>query len=382
MKIGVVTPYFYPAWEYGGTPRAAFELARALAGRGHDVRVLTTGSVTDTKDVEGVDTHYYRNVSPYLAFRHRVFLPLGFRRELRQQLADREVLHIHEFRSTLTVPAGRIAKDLSLPFVISPHGGLRHLGKERLKRVFDSLWGQAILEKAAGVLVLTESEKNDALAFRVPASRIYPLKNSIDPSDYSALPQRGSFRKRWNVHGSKIILFLGRLNRIKGIDLLLQAYASSRTDFKEVQLVLAGPDDGEAVGIPGSASVLTTGFLNQQAKLEALVDSDVVVLPSRSEASPIVLYEALLCSRPVVISSACELPMADPVKYGILQFQSLNVADLRDKLLFALNNVHLSDNATVGREFVVREFSPAVVAAQAERIYEEAVFRGSKLLHA
>ena len=69
MKIAVVTPYFYPDWEYGGTPRAAFELSRALAARGHDIRVLTTGRRTDTRNVEGVHIQYYRNLSDHLAHR-------------------------------------------------------------------------------------------------------------------------------------------------------------------------------------------------------------------------------------------------------------------------------------------------------------------------
>ena len=379
MKIGVITPYFYPAWEYGGTPRAAYALSQALAARGHDVRVLTTGPCSETKNVNGIDVRYYRNLSNYLAFRHRLFLPRGFRKELRRQIADRDVLHIHEFRSTLTIPTARVAKEISAPYLISPHGGLRYLGKRGFKRAFDTMWGQRILENAAGVLVLSEREKNDALAFGMPPARIYRLRNAIDPTDYLRLPQRGSFRTRWNIRAGKIILFLGRMNHIKGIDLLLEAYSSAYEDFDDVQLVLAGPDEGGADHAGGSGTVLMTGFLDQQAKLEALVDSDVVVLPSRSEASPIVLYEALLCRRPVVVSSACELPVTDPFGHGIAQFESLNVADLREKLLFALSDPHLSDNATVGRDFVLREFSPDMVAGLAERIYEEAVFRGSKL---
>ena len=97
MRIAVVTPYFYPDWEYGGTPRAAFELARALAARGHEIRVLTTGRRSGTKVVEGIQIRYYGNLSHYLAHRHRLFIPLGFRKQLRKQFADCDVLHIHEF---------------------------------------------------------------------------------------------------------------------------------------------------------------------------------------------------------------------------------------------------------------------------------------------
>lgn len=347
--------------------------------RGHEVRVLTTSGTSGAKLVDGVQVHYCRNLSSYLAHKHRLFIPIGFRKELQQQLEICDVLHIHEFRSTLTIPAARLAREMSLPYVLSPHGGLRHLGKHLAKRTFDRLWGESILDHAAAVLVLSSQERADALSFRVHESRIFHLPNALDVSGYAAMPRPDAFRKRWNLTAAKIILFLGRLNRIKGIDVLIEAFLSLRQQRKDVQLVLAGPDDGEGRHIPKRNDILKTGYLDQPEKLEALSAADVVVLPSRSEASPVVLFEALLCRRPVIVSSACELPMTPPETHGVLRFQSLNSAELRDRLLFALTNAYLSDNAAVGRDFVLREFSPDVVAEKAERVYEEAIFPGSRL---
>jgi glycosyltransferase involved in cell wall biosynthesis len=378
VKIGVVTPYFYPAWEYGGTPRAAFELAQGVAARGHEVCVLTTGPASATKLVDGTRIVYCRNISDYLAHRHRLFLPIGFRIELRQNVQNCDILHIHEFRSTVTVHAARMARERSIPYMISLHGGLPHLGKAFAKRVFDGLWGKSILDHAAHVLVLSPKEKAAALAFGVEESRIRYLPNAIDVLGYGAMPSPDLFRKRWNLSAAKMILFLGRLNYIKGIDVLIEAFISLRREREDIQLVLAGPDDGAARKIPNHSGIRITGYLDQQAKLEAFAAADVVVLPSRSEASPVVLFEALLCRRPAIVSSACELPMLQPEAHGVLQFESLNTRELRDKLLFALTDAHLSDNAAVGHNFVLREFSPKVVAEKAERIYEEAVFRKSR----
>src|SRR5262249_39424173 len=134
---------------------------------------------------------------------------------------------------------------------------------------------------AAAVLILSEKEKADLMAFGISAARVLRLPNPIDPADYSALPPRGCFRKRWRIQAGKIVLFLGRLSRIKGIDVLVAAFTSVRRDMNDdVQLVLAGPDEGEGARIHGGEGILKTGFLNHEAKLAALVDSDVVVLPS------------------------------------------------------------------------------------------------------
>src|SRR5215470_13375699 len=93
VRIAFVIPYFYPAWQYGGTPRSAFELARGLVRRGHSVQVLTTDSGGETRlrdipdshtrDVEGIQVRYYSNVSNRLAYRHRLFWPPEFSRQIR-----------------------------------------------------------------------------------------------------------------------------------------------------------------------------------------------------------------------------------------------------------------------------------------------------------
>src|SRR6267378_8238465 len=137
MRLVFVIPYFYSAWQYGGTPKAAFELARGLIRRGHAVKVLTTDSAGNSRisphvsnsrvplQVEGIDVFRYRNLSNHLAFRHRLFLPPALFRNIRDQLADCDVLHIHELRNMVTVAAYRAARRLHLPFVLSPHGGLQ-----------------------------------------------------------------------------------------------------------------------------------------------------------------------------------------------------------------------------------------------------------------
>jgi len=83
MRIGFIIPYFYPAFEYGGTPRVAYEFARCLVRRGHEVTVVTTDSggpkrigkdtIATIQDngLEGIRIFYYPNLSNYLAYEQR-----------------------------------------------------------------------------------------------------------------------------------------------------------------------------------------------------------------------------------------------------------------------------------------------------------------------
>jgi glycosyltransferase involved in cell wall biosynthesis len=108
----------------------------------------------------------------------------------------------------------------------------------------------------------------------------------------------------------EIILFLSRLDRKKGLDLLLPAFARVRKCVPSAALVLAGSGDAvftteleaqaQALGVSGD--LLWTGFLSGGEKQAALADADVFVLPSYSENFGIAVVEALGAGLPVVIS--------------------------------------------------------------------------------
>jgi len=223
LKIVFVIPYFYPAWEYGGSPRCVYELARGLADRGHQIKVLTTDSgghrrlwdepKTILRDIDGIEAVYYRNTSNYLAYHHRIFLPLDFFRQVRSVIGSCDVVHIHELRSTLAVPAYKAAHSLSIPYVISPHGGLRRLGKSVLKTAYDLFWGHRIIRDAAALFAISPIEQNDAERLGISSARIRCIPNGIDLEPYTDIP-KGEFRNRWRLGTKTLFLFIGRLHWI------------------------------------------------------------------------------------------------------------------------------------------------------------------------
>ena len=231
MRILFVIPYFHDAWAYGGQPRSAFEMAKSLVARGHSVTVLTTDSggadrlKTFPSVVDGITIRYYRNVSNTWAFRQRFFLPLGFFSDIGKHVGNADVVHIHELRSSLSVSAASASRRLSKPFVLSPHGGLRHLGRRGLKTVFDSMFGNRILETAAAVIAVSRAEEQDAAAMRVPANRIVLISNSVPAMPLESLPAEGIFRKEYRLPPGRLLLFLGRLHPVKGADLLIEGFA-------------------------------------------------------------------------------------------------------------------------------------------------------------
>ena len=388
MRIVFVIPYFYDAWVYGGQPRSAYEMAKGLVARGHAVEVLTTDSGGGhrldipanghTRVVEGITIRYYRNLSNTLAFRHRVFLPLGLFRNISQRVLDADVVHIHELRSPLSVAAAFASTRQSIPFVLSPHGGLRHLGRRGLKTVFDYLWGRRILQTAAAVVAVSPGEEQDAAAMNVPVKRTFRVPNSVSTVSPDLLPREGLFRARHQLPPGPVVLFLGRLHSLKGADLLLRAFDRMHRESSaaKAHLVLAGPDDGQerdlrklVASLDIGDRVTFTGYLGQTQKLEALVDSRLVVIPSRSEVFGITALEALICSRPVLLSRACGFFPLPGEDCGIRRFDENSIEDLGTQLQRALSDLEFYESAKKGRDFVFQEFSSETVAIQLENVY-------------
>jgi glycosyltransferase involved in cell wall biosynthesis len=385
LRITFVIPYFYPAWEFGGQPRSAYELAKALVQRGHRVKVLTTDSggmsrlretgVKGRYHVEGIDIVYYRNLSNWLAYRYRFFWPARMLREFVSETESSDILHIHELRSTVSVFAQRTARRLSIPYVLSGHGGLRPLGRPTAKAVYDNLWGRDILNHAAAVIAISPLEETDATKMGVETRRIHRLPNIVAINDYQTLPQPGSFRKSWSLPSGKIILFLGRLHRLKGADLLIEAF-SRLNPANNTYLVIAGPDDGQEHELRQAVCKLNldsrvrfTGFLDLNSKKAAFVDASVVVLPSRNEVFAITAVEALACGTPVLLSSACGLyPLPEP-EGSVTFFKSEDVDNLTATLAALIRDGRNSEAALGGAEFVARSFGPDEIGHKAEQIY-------------
>ena len=166
-----------------------------------------------------------------------------------------------------------------------------------------------MLAKAAAIHYTAEEEMRLATPFVRGAPGIV-VPNGLDLSDYARLPPRGSFRRHHPAIGERpIVLFFGRLNFKKGLDILTAAFGRLGLRANEARLVIAGPDGGYRAATEAFVDeagirdrTVFTGLLQGEYKLAALADADLFVLPSYSENFGIAVIEAMACGLPVVIS--------------------------------------------------------------------------------
>jgi glycosyltransferase involved in cell wall biosynthesis len=317
MKTLQMIPAFYPALAYRGTVNVAYNISKELAKRGHEVTVYTSDTLDkDSRQKENfavindIKVYYFKNISNRLAWA-RFVLNTGVISALRKNINDFDIIHLHGFRNFQNIFCYYYAKKHNIPYVMQAHGDLPYANQKVLiKKAIDSIIGYRLLHDASKVIALNKTEADQYKKMGVSENKIEIVSNGIDLLEYKCLPEKGHFRNKHHIHNNeKIILYLGRIHKTKGIDMLVEAYSDLVKDLKESRLVIVGPDDGhlselkkqtDELGIEDK--VLFTGPLFNRDKLTAYVDADVFVTPKFS-GLPVTFIEACACGLPIITTT-------------------------------------------------------------------------------
>ena len=312
MKILHVFDFFSP--HGGGTVDVIYKLSRALAQRGHEVTIYTSDFKLDQQYIDSlaeVKVYPFHCVSSFAEF----YVMPDMVSLVRNRLQDFDIVHLHCFRSFQNMMIHHYAQKYDIPYVLDSHGSLPRSAagetgyKWLLRWLFDITFGSRILRDASRVIAQNDFAVREYKEFGVADGKIALIPLFFPVEDFAYLPSSGEFRNRFGIGDRKVIMFLGRIHRIKGLDFLIESFYELSRSRKDVMLAIVGPDDGyrdkllklvSKLGL--SDMVLFTGFLGGQDKLAALVDADVVVQPSRYEQAAWAPIEAVLCGTPVIVS--------------------------------------------------------------------------------
>ena len=380
-----VIPYFVPAWDYGGPVSSAYHLSKELVKRGHSVTVYTTDAL-DAKNriseeeeiINGIKVRRFKNLSNTIAYNHNVFLSPGMLSAARKEARSFDIIHMHEYRTFQNIFIHHYALKHHIPYILQARGSSpRTMTKQRLKQLYDIIWGFKLLKDAAKLIALVPMEAEQYKSMGASEDKIEIVPNGIDISEFENLPPRGEFRKKWGINDNqKMILYLGRIHKVKGLDLLAEAFAGLSRDLDNARLVVVGPDDGYLRALKElikelkvEGKVLFTGPLYQKDKLQAYVDADVYVLPSVYEIFGITVLEALACGTPVVVTDRCGI--ADVINGQAGLVVPYDKEQLRHALLHTLGNDKLRrEFGEKGKLLVCERFNWEKIVEQVEDLYK------------
>jgi len=234
-----------------------------------------------------------------------------------------------------------------------------------------------MLKNASKVIALNPTEAQQYVNIGIPKDKIETIPNGINLSKYRDLPMRGSFRKRFAIsNNEKIVLYLGRIHKVKGLDILAEAFASVVAMLQDVKLVIVGPDDGyleelerliKVLGIENNVHVV--GPVYGLDKLAAYRDADVYVLPSRYETFPMSVLEAVACGTPVILSENCGVAGYFKDRVGLAV--KPDSSHLKEALLEILQNRERRMFFRENCKEVVEDFSISQTVSMLEKVYDE-----------
>ena len=374
MRILQVIHYLSPL-HGGGSINAAYNLSKHLAERGHEVTIFTTDFELDDEYVQSLDGvrvvlfHCIANMGMML-------ISPEMKKQLKKEIKNFDVIHMHNFRSYQNIVVYYYARKYKIPYVLQAHGSVLPIfQREGLKKIFDIFFGYRILKNASKVIALTKTEAKQYKKMGVNEDKIEIVPNGIDLSEYNSLPKRGEFRRKYLISDyEKIVLYIGRLHKSKGIELLVKAFADLSKELNNVRLVLLGPDDGYQSTLNGiikelkiDNKVLFTGFVTNDEKMAAFVDANVFVTPSFS-GFPVTFLEACACGVPIITTNnGDELSwIHDKVGY-VVEYDKDQMRDAIFKVLIAGELRRRFGEE--GRRLVREEFGWDKIVKKVEKIY-------------
>lgn len=395
MNILHLTPYYAPAYAFGGVTRAVEGMARTLVARGHSVTVLTTdalsqkGRYTGARDAvqDGVRVVRVPNRSVRLRGRLNLSTPFGMGKAADSLLAWADVLHVHELRTAENLLVFPVAARHNVPIALSPHGTLTlSTGRSALKAAWDRLLSPRMARQIAAVVGLTAQEAAEARtawrSFGVDPKGLHVavVPNGVnlhefdDPADRSAGStwsiHRAQFRQRFGIaEDAPLCLFMGRLQARKGVDVLARAFREA--DIPGARLVIAGPDEGMMEQLQPfiDRRIILAGFLSGEERVAALAAADVFCLPARGEGLSMASLEALAAGVPVILSPGCNLPEVIDANAGVVV--EPEIAPLIDALRSLLPDAaRRTGMSAAARQLAAQRFTWEAAAAGLEQLYE------------
>jgi glycosyltransferase involved in cell wall biosynthesis len=297
----------------GGSAERTLQISRALERSGHQCTILTT----DT-GLSPVYLHQYEkwgiNVVALPLLNRRFYVTKFSKSLINRVVADTDIINLMSHWTLINMLVYRSVRALIKPYTVCPAGALPIFGRSMmLKKLYNYFIGRKIILNADGHIAIARNEIEQFKSYHVQPTKITVIPNGINSDEFSN-GDGEKFRTKYGIGDAPLILFLGRLNIIKGPDILLDAFCRSFRDarVKPYHLVFAGPDGGmlnmlkRMVKMSGVKDrVHFIGHIGGPEKADAYQAADFLAIPSRQEAMSIVVLEAGITGTPVLITDQC-----------------------------------------------------------------------------
>ncbi len=305
-RILHVTPFFPP--DRGGIANHVYNLCSNLSVLGNEMHVASPrhiGSQFHREDQRRYSfTSFYLPGWPYPTLRS-VSIPvdLGLKLDSTLRRERFDVIHVHGHHYPLSWMAINSAARQQIPSVITLHGmyALNPSvagGKSTIEELFNKCIVSKVFHKANEIIGLTNQITTYAKDIAKESRPYHTIPNGVNTSIYEENRNKTKeYRSKYNIsEESTVILFLGRLEQVKGITEFAKASAKICEQFENVEVMIVGEGslESKAKSISrGHHRIHFLPWLPSDQVHELYIASDIFVIPSRFEALPLTVIEAM-----------------------------------------------------------------------------------------
>ncbi len=318
-KILMVTPFFPP--DRGGIANHVLNLSQNLVKNGFDVSIICPAHnhsyVDEDFSIRRIKSIYLPGW-PYPTLKS-VSIPVDLGREIRSVIQSKkfEIVHIHGHHYPFSWIAVNAAFKVGIPNVLTLHGMYALNpntigGRSWIEDYFNKYFFAKMLLKSNAVIGLTTQITNYAKKFGNNSSKHFTIPNGVNTNSYQQnLSNKIEFRKKYGIkNDSKVILFCGRLEQVKGIVEFVGATKNlvKREDLEVVIVGKGSLDQLVKSELSGLDRVHILGWQPAETLYEIYIASDIFINPSKFEALPITILEAMNAGLHIVYTPVGGIP--------------------------------------------------------------------------
>lgn len=343
---------------YGGPKSVLQGLSGSLRKLGVTQTILTSSTGDPVRDrnnalaFSGIDIFWAKPLV------YRYYWDPFLKHELTKRLQGFDLCHVHGVFNGISHTVCRMARKHGIPYLLEPFGTLSPycLAKSAfIKRVWLALGERKNIENAAAVKFSSQGEYQRFNA-NFSARLGFVTGIGLDWSEFADEPEPSSLRRDLGISQNEIVFFfLGRLQPIKGLEIFIPAFLRWRkAQAGKIRLVIAGPDEADyrkkleclAKALGAGDAILFAGPIYGQRRIQAMKESDIIVLPSYHENFGITVAEGMACGKPVLISDQVDIS-PEVTRLDLGEVASLNI----ESIIAALDRIfmRIGDWGSIGQ---------------------------------
>jgi glycosyltransferase involved in cell wall biosynthesis len=385
MKILLATESYYPNIDGGAI--AQYNLARNLKKQGHDVSIIAPGFSLRKKVESENGTTIYRTRSVKLLYymnSRYYFSPFPFfevGKIIKKVKPD--IINICS-PYPISISALLWARRYKIPVI----GSIHVLPQNMLTPFFNFKFYNIIKEYTWKYLVYffnlvdwaTIPTKTGANMFikRGLRTKITPISNGLETEVFNPKNNGEYLRERFNLPNKNIVLFTGRINEEKNLDVLIKSipYVLKKIDAHFLLVGSGGEYKNKLVNLAQKLQIKDhttfTDFLDWKDYPNIYNIADVFAIPSESELQSIVTMEAIASGLPVVVVNNGALPELASMNNGFL-FEPKNSEQMAEKIIKVLSDEELKKNMGANSLKLIKKHSMDSVTCEFENTFKKVI---------